>query len=246
MPTNVDILNPFFLNGIDVTSWKSLSGVRANNSILELVPDVKIFQELLCCVKLWAKVEGCMLFGFFGCQRNPAMANAMMPPPHPSETRALMPIQLPSSPHEYYHSNITTSTIMKIKNEFQRGYRYNHVWRSCLFSMTPTFTNTWIQTYKAQTSFFYWGLLPGRSNYLDLDLLQKEFTRNLVMGYKGLMEKMTLSIIQAFELPKSLHQLVDTHQLFSNSSKRYGVPNSTPHYFLGYLAPEYRSSGIMG
>ncbi|KAI3805522.1 hypothetical protein L1987_27973 [Smallanthus sonchifolius] len=40
VPKNVDILNPLFLNGIDETSWKSLSGVRANNSILQLVPDV--------------------------------------------------------------------------------------------------------------------------------------------------------------------------------------------------------------
>ncbi|KAI3824842.1 hypothetical protein L1987_06313 [Smallanthus sonchifolius] len=42
VPENVDILNPLFLNGIDETSWKSLSGVRANNSILQLVPDVKV------------------------------------------------------------------------------------------------------------------------------------------------------------------------------------------------------------
>ncbi|KAI3809547.1 hypothetical protein L1987_25524 [Smallanthus sonchifolius] len=42
VPENVDILNPLFLNGIDETSWKSLSGVRANNSILQLVPDVKM------------------------------------------------------------------------------------------------------------------------------------------------------------------------------------------------------------
>ncbi|KVH90192.1 Poly(A) polymerase, central domain-containing protein [Cynara cardunculus var. scolymus] len=158
---NVGILNPLFLNGIDVTSWKSLSGVRANNSILQLVPDVKIFQELLCCVKLWAKRRGIYgnLFGFFGgvhlavlaafiCQRNLGVSLAglvsiffktfalwswpmpvlllkgMMPQSHPPETRALMPIQLPSSPHEYCHSNITTSTLMKIKNEFRRGYRH--------------------------------------------------------------------------------------------------------------------------
>ncbi|KAI3808286.1 hypothetical protein L1987_24235 [Smallanthus sonchifolius] len=119
VPENVDILNPLFLNGIDETSWKSLFGVRANNSILKLVPDVKIFQQLLRCVKLWAKRRGVYgnLFGFFGgvhlavltafvCQRNP---------------------NLPSSPHEYFHSNITTSTSMKIRTEFCRGYRHTQV-----------------------------------------------------------------------------------------------------------------------
>lgn len=44
---NVDILNPLFLNGIDETSWKSLSGVRANNSILQLVPDVKVIIKII-------------------------------------------------------------------------------------------------------------------------------------------------------------------------------------------------------
>ncbi|KVH90225.1 hypothetical protein Ccrd_007793, partial [Cynara cardunculus var. scolymus] len=93
---------------------------------------------------------------------------------------------------------------------------------------------------------FYWGLLPGRSNCLDLDLVQKEFKRNLVTGYKGLMRKMSLSIIQASELPKSLHQLADTHQLFLNSSEMVPVfSNPTPHCFVGYLASEYPSSGIM-
>ncbi|KAK9079571.1 hypothetical protein SSX86_001244 [Deinandra increscens subsp. villosa] len=159
VPENVDILNPFFLNGIDETSWKSLSGVRANNSILQLVPNVKIFQQLLRCIKLWAKRRGVYgnLFGFFGgvhlavltafiCQRNPNVSLAglvsiffktfalwpwpapvflqgtMKPHAHP-ETRSLMPIQLPSSPHEYCHSNVTPSTFMKIRTEFGRGYR---------------------------------------------------------------------------------------------------------------------------
>ncbi|KAM0005636.1 putative polynucleotide adenylyltransferase [Helianthus debilis subsp. tardiflorus] len=161
VPENVDILNPLFLNGIDETSWKSLSGVRANNSILQLVPDVKIFQQLLRCVKLWAKRRGLYgnLFGLLGgvhlavltafvCQRNPKVSLAglvsiffktfaswpwpapvllqqgIMMPRHHSETRSLMPIQLPSSPHEYCHSNVTTSTFMKISTEFRRGYRH--------------------------------------------------------------------------------------------------------------------------
>lgn len=44
---NVDILNPFFLRNIDETSWKSLSGVRANKRILQLVPNLEVLVILL-------------------------------------------------------------------------------------------------------------------------------------------------------------------------------------------------------
>ncbi|KAF2547663.1 hypothetical protein F2Q70_00023854 [Brassica cretica] len=41
IPNNVDVLNPFFLRDIDETSWRSLSGVRANQCILQIVPSVE-------------------------------------------------------------------------------------------------------------------------------------------------------------------------------------------------------------
>ncbi|CAH2054792.1 unnamed protein product [Thlaspi arvense] len=68
IPNDVDVLNPFFLKDIDETSWKSLSGVRANKCILQLVPSVELFQSLLRCVKLWAKRRGVYgnLNGFLG------------------------------------------------------------------------------------------------------------------------------------------------------------------------------------
>ncbi|RAL47436.1 hypothetical protein DM860_013401 [Cuscuta australis] len=85
IPENVDLFNPFFMRNIDESSWKSLSGVRANRSILSLVPSIEEFQSLLRCVKLWAKRRGLYgnLLGFFGgihlavlsafvCQKHPA------------------------------------------------------------------------------------------------------------------------------------------------------------------------------
>lgn len=36
------MLNPFFLRDIDDTSWKSLSGVRVNKCILQLVPSLEV------------------------------------------------------------------------------------------------------------------------------------------------------------------------------------------------------------
>ncbi|MCL7030998.1 hypothetical protein MKW94_023398 [Papaver nudicaule] len=68
VPENVDILNQLFLTNIDETSWRCLSGVRANMRILQLVPNLEKFQLALRCLKLWARRRGvyCNLVGFFG------------------------------------------------------------------------------------------------------------------------------------------------------------------------------------
>ncbi|KAK7303658.1 hypothetical protein RJT34_14570 [Clitoria ternatea] len=84
VPENVDVLDPFFMRNIDDTSWKSLSGVRANKQILQLVPNIENFQAMLRCLKLWAKRRGVYgtLLGYLGgihltilaayvCQRYP-------------------------------------------------------------------------------------------------------------------------------------------------------------------------------
>lgn len=84
VPEDVDILNPSFLKDIDETSWKSLSGVHANKCILQLVPNLEVYQALLRCIKFWSKRRGIYgnLLGFFGgihlailaafiCQRHP-------------------------------------------------------------------------------------------------------------------------------------------------------------------------------
>ncbi|KAE9591625.1 hypothetical protein Lal_00039120 [Lupinus albus] len=92
VPENVDILNPFFMRSIDDTSWKSLSGVRANKRILQLVPNVENFQSMLRILKFWAKRRGVYgaLHGYLGgihlailaayvCQRHPdATLNALV------------------------------------------------------------------------------------------------------------------------------------------------------------------------
>eukprot|EP00262_Sarcandra_glabra_P015655 TRINITY_DN4881_c0_g2_i1.p1 TRINITY_DN4881_c0_g2~~TRINITY_DN4881_c0_g2_i1.p1 ORF type:complete len:547 (-),score=58.95 TRINITY_DN4881_c0_g2_i1:310-1950(-) len=83
VPDNVDLLSPLLQN-IDETSWRSLSGVRVNMRILQLVPNLENFQSMLRCVKLWARRRGVYshLLGFFGgihlailaafiCQRHP-------------------------------------------------------------------------------------------------------------------------------------------------------------------------------
>ncbi|KAH9766259.1 nuclear poly(A) polymerase 3 [Citrus sinensis] len=139
VPENVDVLNPFFLRDLDETSWKSLSGVRANKCILQLVPDLEL-HGFLGGVHLAILVAhvcqnhpkgslNTLVANFFKTYAywpwpTPVMLQDPMLPAagYPSETRSLMPIRLPCSPHEYCHSNITRSTFYKIRTEFLRGH----------------------------------------------------------------------------------------------------------------------------
>ncbi|KZV14422.1 poly(A) polymerase-like [Dorcoceras hygrometricum] len=160
VPHDVDVFNPVIFATMDEISWRSSSGVRANRSILRLVPDLKTYQPLLRCIKYWARRRGiyCNLFGFFGgihlailvaviCQRHPrtwplALVSiffrtfAFWPWPTPvilfhggvptdniPLEKFFMPIQLPCSPL-YCHSNITTSTFGRIRQEFLRGHHF--------------------------------------------------------------------------------------------------------------------------
>lgn len=83
--------SPQFLQRLDSRSWRSLSGVRVNEQIVQLVPNAEKFQVLLRCIKLWARRRGlhCHLLGFFAgihlailaayvCQKYPiASANGL-------------------------------------------------------------------------------------------------------------------------------------------------------------------------
>uniref|UniRef100_A0A453ALU8 polynucleotide adenylyltransferase n=1 Tax=Aegilops tauschii subsp. strangulata TaxID=200361 RepID=A0A453ALU8_AEGTS len=87
----INTSSPQYLRRLDSRSWKSLSGVRVNEQIVQLVPDQEKFQVLLRCIKLWARRRGlhCHLLGFFAgihlailaayvCQRFPnATANGL-------------------------------------------------------------------------------------------------------------------------------------------------------------------------
>ncbi|CAM0907527.1 unnamed protein product [Alopecurus aequalis] len=63
----INSFSPQFLRRLDARSWRSLSGVRVNEQIVQLVPNAENFQVLLRCVKLWARRRGlhCHLLGFF-------------------------------------------------------------------------------------------------------------------------------------------------------------------------------------
>ncbi|ONM60948.1 Nuclear poly(A) polymerase 3 [Zea mays] len=63
----INTFSPQLLQKIDTRSWRSLSGVRVNEQIVQLVPNAEKFQTLLRCIKLWARKRGlhCHYLGFF-------------------------------------------------------------------------------------------------------------------------------------------------------------------------------------
>ncbi|CAN6169293.1 unnamed protein product [Urochloa humidicola] len=63
----INTFSPQLLPKIDERSWRSLSGVRVNEQIVQLVPNAEKFQALLRCLKLWARRRGlhCHHLGFF-------------------------------------------------------------------------------------------------------------------------------------------------------------------------------------
>nr|XP_010921414.2 nuclear poly(A) polymerase 3 isoform X2 [Elaeis guineensis] len=67
VPQDVDIFDDSLVVA-DETSWRSLSGIRSNRRILQLVPNLKNFQSMLRCIKLWARRRGVYshLLGYFG------------------------------------------------------------------------------------------------------------------------------------------------------------------------------------
>lgn len=296
VPENVDILNPFFLKNINESSWRSLSGVRANRSILQLVPNVTIFKAVLRCVKLWAKRRGVYgnLFGFFGgvhlavlaafiCLRHPyaslaalisiffhvfvhwewptpvILHNGFISSTIRSEIRSFMPIQLPCSPHEFCHSNITRSTFSKIQAEFLRGHyltkdilkpdfdwssvfeqfpyskRYTRFVKICLSASDQEGLGDWVGWVKSRfrclllkleevqgmcdpnpseyfdlgvpkpNIVFYWALQNGKGNFTDIHCVEEEFMKNISNGYEGPPGGMTLSIVEASQVPKNVH-----------------------------------------
>lgn len=66
-------------------------------------------------------------FAFWPWPAPVILQDGMLPTGDATETRSLMPIRLPCSPHEYCHSNITRSTFYRIRAEFLQGYAMTRV-----------------------------------------------------------------------------------------------------------------------
>ncbi|KAL5983446.1 hypothetical protein ACLOJK_017532 [Asimina triloba] len=134
---NVDILNPFFLQNIDETSWRSLSGVRANIRICQLVPNLEllgffggihlaILAANICQRHPDASISALISIFFEAYSRWPwplpvTLQDGSMPFRDVPEAQSFMPVMMPCSPYNMCNSNITRSTFNKIRTELGRG-----------------------------------------------------------------------------------------------------------------------------
>lgn len=94
---------------------------------------------------------------------------------------------------------------------------------------------------------FYWGLVPGRGDNLNLNVATEDFMKILSNGYQGgNLGGLTLTMVQASQLPQTL-ELADSHikaQLRSNLVNHHQQPLipvysvHSPHYVVGYLATD--------
>ncbi|GKV37891.1 hypothetical protein SLEP1_g45860 [Rubroshorea leprosula] len=347
VPEDVDILNPCFLSDIDETSWKSLSGIRVNKRIHQLVPNLENFQSLLRCIKFWATRRGVYgnLNGFLGgvhlailtafvCQCHPnASLSALVsnffktfalwpwPTPvelqdgampttiNPAETQFFMPIRLPCSPSEYCHSNITRCTFYKIRVEFLRGHkltkdagRPNFDWENIFepFPYSKKYMRfikiyvsaanqddlgDWVGWVKSRFRFllikleevqspcdpnpaeyvdvdveepnavFYWGLLPGKTNFPDIESVKEAFWKVVSNGYQGSLGRLELSIVQVSQLPNyarldnaSRKGTKACWKIFDYNQQRIPIYSQhLPDYVVGYMTTnrdtKYPSAG---
>ncbi|KAK6160960.1 hypothetical protein DH2020_004341 [Rehmannia glutinosa] len=257
VPENVHVLNPFFLTNIDEISWRSLSGVRANIRILQLVPNLEVLgyfggihlavlAAFVCRSEPTAHLSALVSIFFqtfaFWPWPMPVIFEDGLMPPQPNNIpfeRILMPIQLPCSPNEYCHSYFTKSTFNRIRNEFLHGHaltkdilrpdfdwkilfepfsyvkKYGRFLKICLSSSHQDELGDWVGWVKSRIRsllvkleevqgfcdpnpteyvdtdwlvphvIFYWGLCPGRSNHISIELIRDDFLRNIFTGYEG-------------------------------------------------------------
>lgn len=66
-------------------------------------------------------------FAYWPWPKPVTVPEQMFPVADAIEMRSFMPIQLPSSPYEFCHSNITKSTFWRIRVEFLRGHNMTKV-----------------------------------------------------------------------------------------------------------------------
>lgn len=92
---------------------------------------------------------------------------------------------------------------------------------------------------------FYWGLQPGRNNFMDIDLVEGEFMKIIGNGYEGSPGKMELSILLASQLPKNAQFDDGTvkdrktfWKIIDHDKKRSQVfSQNLPHCLIGQVAP---------
>ncbi|KAJ8528889.1 hypothetical protein K7X08_030629 [Anisodus acutangulus] len=228
IPEDVDVFNPFFLKNIDDTSWKSLSGVCANRRILQLVPNVEIFQAVLRCVKLWAKKRGvygnlpCSPYGF--CHsiivrstflkiktefRRGHMLTKDMLTPDFDWSILFEPFPYPRIYGKFVKIFLSASDKDELgdwEGRVKSGFGCLIIKLEELLGFCDPNPIEYVDVDALEpTAVFYWGLPPARTEMIDIGHVEEEFLKSTNNVYQGPTGKMKLSVVQADELPQEAH-----------------------------------------
>ncbi|XP_072961679.1 nuclear poly(A) polymerase 3 isoform X2 [Typha angustifolia] len=234
---NINIFDPFLPGKVEESGWRSLSGVRANQQILRLVPNVKNFQSMLRCMKLWAKRRGiyshdigrldfewsCLFEAFPYGTKYAHFVQIVLAAPNVDELRDWVG----------WVKSRFRSLLLKL--EIVEGY------------CDPNPTEYVDHNITEPNVVFYWGLLTEGSTFLDINSVKEDFMRSVINDVYGEDRsarcKLELSVIESSQLPKSMlvesgvkgckacWRILDNNQLGTPVYSQY-----VPHYFVGYAA----------
>ncbi|OHS99156.1 Poly(A) polymerase beta [Tritrichomonas foetus] len=91
IPSDIDLSDDTILNNLDTQAWSSINGVRTNDMLLQLVPNLESFRDLLRFIRIWSKKRAiygnvygylggvnCALLAAFICQRYPLATSSKL------------------------------------------------------------------------------------------------------------------------------------------------------------------------
>ncbi|URE31320.1 Poly(A) polymerase predicted RNA binding domain [Musa troglodytarum] len=221
VPEYVNVFDPSLLAQVDDTSWRSLSGVRANKRILQLVPNLKL------------QDPGRMEFRW-----NDLFEAYPYTAKHTHFLQILLTADNDDELQEWVGWVKSRIRGLLLKLEMVQEY------------CDPNPTENVDHNITEPNIIFYWGLSPKGNTFINIGSLKKDFMKSINTDQfaddNHTHCKLALLIVQYSQLPKSLRldagsakgskpcgKILDNNYLQKPVDSQY-----LPQYFVGYVANE--------